>query len=64
MYEEQEEFKKVFQSTEKIIHSFHTNNSIANHASIISICQDIMSKLQNLAELSRKFNSREMLFGI
>ena len=58
MYQEQEEFKKLFQSTEKVIHAFHTNNSVANHASVISICTDIMKKLQHLAEQSRKFNSR------
>ena len=49
MYQEQEEFKKLFQSTEKVIHAFHTNNSVANHASVISICTDVMKKLQHLA---------------
>ena len=63
MFMEQEEYKKLFQSTEKVIHAFHTNNNVASHASIISICQDVMKKLQHLGEQSRKFNSRELLFG-
>jgi hypothetical protein len=54
----------MFQNTEKSIQTFHTNNSISNHASIIGMCNDIMNKLNQLAEHSRKFNSREALFGL
>lgn len=58
MYEEQEKYQKLFQSTEKVITTFHTNNSIANHATTIKMCSDIMQKLSQLGEQSRKFNSR------
>ena len=64
MYEQQEKYQKLFQSTEKVITTFHTNNTIANHATIIQMCTDIMQKIAHLGEESRKFNSREMLFGL
>ena len=63
MIVEQEKYQKMFQSAEKSITTFHTNNSIASHASIIKMCSEVMSKLSQLSEQSRKFNSREMLFG-
>jgi len=63
MLEEQEKYRKTFDSTEKVIRNFHTNNSVSSHAGIIKMCAEVMSTLSNLNEQARKFNSREILFG-
>jgi len=64
MYEEQATFTKTFEGLERIVLSFHTNNSIANHETIMRMCSEVTGKLQNLNEQSRKFNSREILFNL
>jgi hypothetical protein len=38
MLEEQQKFRKTFEGTEKVIRSFHTNNSVTSHQSIYSMC--------------------------
>lgn len=43
--------------------NFHTNNSVSSHSSIIKMCAEVMKTLNQLNEQSRKFNSREILFG-
>ncbi len=58
MLEEQEKYRKTFESSEKLIRNFHTNNSVANHQTIMKMCAEIMVTLSQLAEQSRKFNSR------
>ena len=63
MLEEQERYRKTFESTEKVIRNFHTNNSVSSHESVMKMCTEIMSTLNSLTEQSRKFNSREILFG-
>ena len=63
MLEEQEKYRKTFDSTEKVIRSFHSHNQVSNHLEIMKMCSQIMATLQNLNEQSRKFNSREILFN-
>lgn len=63
MLEEQEQYRKTFQSTEKQIRSFHTHNQVSNHKETMRLCANIMSTLGQLLEQSRKFNSRQILFG-
>jgi dynein heavy chain len=63
MLEEQEKYRKTFESTEKVIRNFHTNNAVSSHGSIIKMCSEVMQTLATLNEQSRKFNSREILFG-
>lgn len=48
MFQEQETYRKRFEATEKVIRTFHTNNVITNHDSIMKSCAEIMSTLSNL----------------
>ena len=38
MLEEQEQYRKTFDSTEKQIRSFHSHNQVASHQTTIKLC--------------------------
>ena len=61
---EQMDFKENISNLERTINNFSRYNSIKAHASVAKTVQSVNESLQSYIQESKKFNSREGLFGM
>ena len=63
MTKEQEDFREIIEGLDSTIGSFYQNSNAKAHAEMNDKVIQIMEKLEETITNSRKYNSREDLFG-